>query len=74
MKCPCCGDEMEKGYLQAGQILLWARKKHKISLLPRDGDVLIDKNYWSGVSPEAYICKQCKKLVVDYSATEVTDV
>jgi hypothetical protein len=62
---------MEKGYLQAGQIMLWAKKKHKISLLPRDGEVLIAKNYLTGVALEAYICKQCKKVVFDYASTEV---
>lgn len=62
---------MEKGYLQAGQIMLWAKKKHKVSLLPKDGEVLIAKNYLCGVAPEAYICKQCKKVVVDYTSTEV---
>lgn len=62
---------MEKGYLQAGQIMLWAKKKHKVSLLPGDGEVLIAKDYLWGVAPEAYICKRCKKVVVDYSSTEV---
>ncbi len=71
MICPYCNTRMEKGYLQAGQIMLWAKKKHKVSLLPREGDVLIAKDYLCGVAPEAYICKPCKMVVVSYASTEV---
>ena len=71
MICPHCQAPMEKGYLQAGQIMLWAKKKHKVALLPRDGEVLIAKNYLWGVALEAHICKQCKIVVVDYASTEV---
>lgn len=71
MICPCCNVEMEKGYLQAGQIMLWAKKKHKVSLLPKEGEVLIAKDYFFGVALDAYICKGCKKVVADYASTEI---
>ena len=70
MICQFCNTEMEKGYLQAGQIMLWAKKKHKISLLPREGEVLVAKDYLFCVAPEAYICKECEKIVVDYTSTK----
>lgn len=74
MNCPCCNAEMEKGYLQSNRMILWAKKKHKISLLPRDGEVVIGENFFSVVALEAHICKQCKKVLVDYAPADFTQV
>lgn len=66
MKCPNCNNEMEKGVLQSGQIILWAKKKHHLSLNAKEGDVELGKNYMGGCSLPAYICRSCKKVIVDY--------
>ena len=66
MKCPVCGNEMEKGYIQTGERMSWVRQKHKVSLFPKDGEV-------SGLAFEAFICKSCKKIVLDYSGTDYLD-
>ena len=41
MKCPVCGNEMEKGYIQTGERMSWVRQKHKVSLFPKDGEVML---------------------------------
>ena len=66
MRCPFCGDLMEKGFIQSGNLMVWVKKKHHISLLPREGEVILDRNYWSGSTIPANICKQCKKVIAEY--------
>ena len=46
--------------------MVWVKKKHHISLLPREGEVVLDRNYWSGATIPAHICKQCKKVIAEY--------
>lgn len=70
MNCPCCNTEMERGFLQGGRMLLWAKRRHKLSLLPRDEDVVLGENYFAAVTLKAYICKQCKKVLVDYTPSD----
>ncbi len=67
MKCPCCNQEMEAGYLQTGTRIAWTRELHKFSLLPRKGEVILENNVFKGVDFHAQICKHCKKVVLDYS-------
>ncbi len=66
MLCPYCQKEMEKGLLQGGSILVWVKKKHHISLNPREGEVVLDRNYLSGPAVPAWICKACKKVIAEY--------
>lgn len=66
MRCPFCGNPMEKGFIQSGNLMVWVKKKHHISLLPREGEVVLDRNYWSGATIPAHICKQCKKVIAEY--------
>lgn len=70
MKCPFCYGEMEEGVIQSGQIVLWAKKKHIISLNPKEGEVELSRNLMGYCSIPAWICKSCKKVVADYSKTE----
>ncbi len=67
MRCPFCVDEMEHGYIQGGNILVWVRKKHHISLEPREGEVQLDRNYVTNCAVPAWICKHCEKVIIDYS-------
>ena len=71
MKCPYCGNEMEKGYVQCRDGLTWTPKKQWIAALSGlgAGAVLIGKNSGLTVNTvaEALICKACKKVVIDYS-------
>lgn len=67
MKCPSCNEQMELGYLQTGTRIAWTKRIHKISLLPKKGEVMLENNLIKGVNFEAYICKKCKKVLFDYS-------
>ncbi len=62
MNCPMCGKEMEAGRLFGKAPLIWSQKEKKRLLIRQEGEVhLID-----GAFPTAYICKECRKVVVDY--------
>ena len=71
MKCPYCGGEMEAGILEGERYLLWAKKPHKISYRPKEGEVLLGEKTINAVAVEAFICKQCRKITVDYSDLNV---
>lgn len=73
MHCPICGNEMEPGYIQCGSKMAWVKSLHKVSLLPKDGEVLLGNNVFSGLSFEAHICKTCKKVLLDYSKAEIVE-
>ena len=42
--CPVCGEKMEEGLVQVGARAVWVKKKHRISLLPREGEVELGRN------------------------------
>ena len=67
MKCPYCNGEMEIGILEGGRYLLWAKQPHKISYHPKAGGVLLGEKAVSSVRVDSYICKQCKKIIIDYA-------
>lgn len=67
MKCPFCGKEMEKGLLQGSGRLLWCRELHDFTMIPRKGEVMVGMSLASNYWLPAWICKDCKKFVADYS-------
>ncbi|MCR4867287.1 MAG: PF20097 family protein [Lachnospiraceae bacterium] len=72
MKCPVCNAKMEKGYVQYYRILSWVKTKHKFSLAPREGELnMLNWNPFSYGSLDAYICKACKKIIMDYSDADI---
>lgn len=73
MKCPYCDKEMEQGLLQGMRRVSWVKKKHKISLLPKEGEILLENNTFKDFIFSAQICKSCKKIVVDYSDKEIQE-
>ena len=63
MNCPYCGAEMELGSIRNGYDLIWEPGVHARvtrKLFPQDEDVLLPE--------KAYLCRACKKIVLDYSA------
>ncbi len=67
MKCPFCVNQMEQGFLQGGNLLVWTKKRHYLSLLTKEGEVELDRNYLVGTALPAWICRNCKKVIADYS-------
>jgi hypothetical protein len=66
MKCPTCNAEMENGYIQAGHMILWTPRKHKLSLRPRDDgkDIVLGKNYLTMPSIESFCCRGCEFIII----------
>jgi RNase P subunit RPR2 len=73
MDCPKCNNEMEQGYLQGMRRVAWVKNKHKVSLLPKQGEVLLENNYVKDFLLKAWICKNCKKIIIDYSNKEIRE-
>lgn len=67
MECPICGKEMEQGFIQGNQRVAWVKSKHKISILPQEGEVLLDNKTFGSLLFTAWICKDCEKILLDYS-------
>ncbi len=64
MRCPQCGEEMQPGFLQAGNLLAFNRNRHKISLNPRDeGDVVIARKAFGSADFPGFICRGCGLVV-----------
>lgn len=73
MNCPVCGKEMEQGLLQGNQRVSWVKREHKLSLLPKTGEILLENKGMGSFLLTAWICKDCKKMVVDYSDKDVQE-
>ena len=67
MECPYCGIEMKKGVIQSAREIYWSNKKGNLFFMPLEynGDVKVAPFGWNGSSTEAYICNNCKKLIVN---------
>lgn len=73
MKCPYCNNEMESGLLQGMHRVAWVKKKHKLSLFPKQGEILLENNEFKDFVLSAQICKKCRKIVVDYSDKNIQE-
>ncbi|WMI79965.1 PF20097 family protein [Anaerotignum sp. MB30-C6] len=67
MRCPICSNEMEQGFLQGNQRVAWVKNKHNITLKPKRGEVLLENKTLDSFLLTAWICKDCKKVVIDYA-------
>lgn len=67
MNCPKCGNEMQPGYLQAGNLMAFNKNRHKLSLNPKEPeDTIIAQKAFTGSDFHGYICKECGLIVFDY--------
>lgn len=73
MRCPYCNNEMEQRLLQGMRRVAWVKRQHKVSLLPKHGEILLENNTFRDFLLQAKICKSCKKIVVDYSNKEIQE-
>lgn len=69
MKCPYCNIDMEQGVIQSAQEINWQKKKHLInrSYLYDGAVCLSPMSFWKGSAVEAWLCRGCSKVVIDYS-------
>ena len=70
MKCPYCNKDMERGVIQSAQEINWQHKKHLINRSDmHEGAVCLSpRSFWTGSSVEAWLCRDCSKVLIDYSA------
>lgn len=67
MKCPYCNKDTEPGVIQSQHALRWQKTRY-IFLTKRETDItLSDQNIWKGSAVKAYLCRECQKIVIDYS-------
>lgn len=69
MKCPCCGKDMEKGFVQSTRRLFFNIKefKHFWEDIDQKDSILLSSNNWTNPTAIAYNCQDCKKVVIDYT-------
>ena len=69
MKCPVCGKEMTAGMLQAGRAVYFVDEEQSYLLLrPKGSAVLLTtENFSDPKNDTAWCCRDCKKVVVDYT-------
>ena len=72
MICPYCNKEMEKGVISSGNEIAWMRKKHFFNRAEfHEGSVVLsDFSFLSGSAVEAWLCRDCCKVVIDYQENE----
>lgn len=73
MVCPYCNNEMEQGLLQGMRRVAWVKSQHKVSLHPKQGEILLENNTFNDFMLQAQICKKCKKIVIDYSDKKIQE-
>ena len=66
MKCPWCNSEMEDGCLQSYRNNIVYRKEYQTFFSNDEHDIVLNKNGFGSPRVKAYICKQCKKIVIEY--------
>lgn len=65
MKCPGCGKEMRRGYLNTKGLVIWSENEEKLSIFSFKGEItLIDA--FEVNKPPAYLCEDCKTVVTTY--------
>lgn len=62
MNCPNCGKEMQPGWIYGRAPLLWSPKQGKVALFLGKDDVNLVKDGF----PAAFICKDCRKVILEY--------
>lgn len=66
--CPWCGQEMETGYLVGGRDpVRWVKERPRAFHLTAFEDALVvnDEGGWLTSYKTAWLCRQCRKMVLD---------
>lgn len=66
MKCPWCNSEMEDGCIQSFKSDIVYRKEYTYFSGADENDIVLNKNFLTNPRVAACICKQCKKIVIEY--------
>ena len=66
MKCPYCGNDMEKGYITTNGALI-AFSNDEPNAFYVDSEIWIARSYLRGAYNEAYHCPDCRIVATQYS-------
>ena len=71
MRCPFCGRELERGFLQSGRTAFFTTKRRRFLFWPdeQNGDVELTQHNWTSPIAPAWICRSCRKVVIDCEET-----
>lgn len=70
MNCQYCGKEMELGVISSRHEIAWVKgeKKPVLNASFHPGSVVLSKlSFTNGSAVAAYLCRDCQKVVIDYS-------
>ncbi len=67
MKCPTCGQEMEEGVVQSAREIFFAIEPHRFWFKVKKEEVLLSSHNWTRPTCVAYLCRNCKKVVINYA-------
>ena len=67
MKCPTCGQEMEEGFVQSAREIFFTIEPDRVWFKVKKEEVLLRTHNWTRPTCIAYLCRNCKKVVIDYA-------
>ena len=67
MKCPTCGQEMEEGFVQSAREIFFSIEPHRFWFKVKKEEVLLSSHNWTRPTCVAYLCSNCKKVVINYA-------
>ena len=68
MKCPTCGQEMEEGVVQSAREIFFTIEPHRFWFkVKKEEKVLLSSHNWTRPTCIAYLCRNCKKVVINYA-------
>lgn len=67
MMCPTCGQEMEEGFVQSAREIFFAIEPHRFWFKVKKEEVLLSSHNWTRPTCVAYLCRNCKKVVINYA-------
>lgn len=69
-KCPYCGKQLEKGYIQSPRPISWLPRKIKLftnmNFTEKEAIILSEGTTLAAPCVIAYNCSSCKKIIIDY--------
>lgn len=64
--CPYCGNEMQRGYLQSGKPIIWAKDEKALTFqVSGDNEYTVSHGLLEGCYAETYFCKNCDIFILE---------
>ena len=66
MICPYCNNPLISGYIQSGREVYFTTNPHKMLFTHKNGKVVLTEKNSTAPTATAYLCRECKKVIVEY--------